>query len=81
MDDPAAQPHPPQARGRRSRHHARRDSPEHKLAVLRERLLTEAGAIGTAGDWAGALQAAARLPGESFANILLIEAQRAGATR
>jgi DNA primase len=51
-----------------------------KSAVLRERLLAEAGAVRTSGDWARCLAAAARLPGESFANVLLIEAQRPGAT-
>jgi DNA primase len=51
-----------------------------RLAVLRERLLSAAGAIRTAGDWERALRAVARLPGESFANVLLIEAQRPGAT-
>lgn len=54
--------------------------PGHKLAVLRERLLSAAGAIRGAEDWTAALHAVARLPGESFANILLIEAQRPGAT-
>jgi DNA primase len=54
--------------------------PVHRLAVLRERLLAEATAIRTAGDWERSLRAAARLPGESFANILLIEAQQPGAT-
>jgi DNA primase len=58
----------------------RGDSPERKLAVLRELLLSTAGAVRTAEDWARSLRAAARLPGESFANIILIEAQRPGAT-
>ena len=53
---------------------------EQKLAALRERLLAEAGTIRTAGDWERCLRAAARLPGEGFANILLVEAQRPGAT-
>ncbi|WP_246115860.1 hypothetical protein [Trebonia kvetii] len=51
-----------------------------KLEVLRERLLVEAASIRTAGDWERCLRIAARLPGESFANILLVEAQRPGVT-
>jgi DNA primase len=39
-----------------------------------------AAAVRTGEDWGRALQAAARLPGESFPNILLIEAQRPGTT-
>ena len=59
---------------------ASRISGGQRLAALRERLLAEAGAIRTAGNWERCLRAAARLPGEGFANILLIEAQRPGAT-
>jgi len=59
---------------------ASRISGGQKLAALRERLLAEAGTIRTAGDWERCLRSAARLSGEGFANILLIEAQRPGAT-
>jgi DNA primase len=59
---------------------ASRISGGQRLAALRERLLAEAGAIRTAGNWERCLRAAARLPGEGFANILLIEAQQPGAT-
>ena len=48
--------------------------------MLRDRLQAEAGALGTAGAWAACLRTAARLPGESFANILLICARQPGAT-
>jgi hypothetical protein len=56
------------------------DGREQKLATLRERLLAEAAAIRTAPDWARCLRMAARLPGTSFANILLIQARRPDAT-
>ncbi|HEV3294543.1 MAG TPA: hypothetical protein VG123_36640, partial [Streptosporangiaceae bacterium] len=61
----------------------RRESEEdrqRKLAALRARLHEEAQAVHTPEDWARCLRLAARLPGESFANILLISAQRPGAT-
>lgn len=50
------------------------------LAALRVRLHEEAQAVRTPEDWARCLRLAGRLPGESFANILLISAQRPGAT-
>jgi DNA primase len=53
---------------------------EQKLAVLLDRLQGEAGALGTAGAWAACLSTAARLPGESFANIVLVTARQPGAT-
>jgi DNA primase len=55
------------------------NDPARKLAVLRERLLSLAEAIRTAEDWQRSLRAAARLPAESFANVLLIEEQKPGA--
>jgi DNA primase len=55
------------------------DDREQKLAVLRTRVQAEAGEIRTAADWARSLDAAARLR-ESFANSLLILAQRPDAT-
>ena len=60
--------------------HGNDDGREEKLAALRERLLAEAGAIRTAADWARCLRTAARLPGTSFANILLIQARQPDAT-
>ena len=53
---------------------------QRKLAALRDRLHQEAQAVRTPEDWASCLRLAARLPGESFANILLISAQQPGAT-
>jgi DNA primase len=50
-----------------------------RLPALRARLHTEAGALRTPGDWAACLRLAALMPGEDFANILLISAQRPGA--
>lgn len=55
------------------------DDREQGLAVLRARVQAEAGGIRTAADWARSLDAAARLR-ESFANSLLILAQRPDAT-
>lgn len=51
-----------------------------KLAGLRARLHEEAQALRTPGDWARCLRVAALLPGESFANVLLISSQQPGAT-
>jgi DNA primase len=59
---------------------ARGEPGKPKLEVLREQLIAEAASIRTAADWERCLRAAAHLPGESFANILLVEAQRPGAT-
>ena len=64
---------PGQAREREEDH-------QRKVADLRARLHEEAQALRTPGDWARCLHVAARLPGESFANILLISSQRPGAT-
>jgi DNA primase len=82
VDDPARQPPPrSQAPGQQQpRTLPGADGPERKLAALREQLLAVAAAVRTSEDWGRTLQAAARLPGESFANILLIEAQRPGTT-
>ena len=55
------------------------DDREQKLDALRTRVQAEAGGIRTADDWARSLQAAALLR-ESFANSLLILAQRPDAT-
>ena len=75
MDDPsAALPLP--VPGQRDSE----DDRQRKLAALRVRLHEEAQAMRTPEDWARCLRLAARLPGESFANILLISAQRPGAT-
>ena len=53
---------------------------EQRLAALRIRLQAAAQDVRTAEDWARCLQAAARLPAETWANVLLISAQRPGAT-
>ena len=58
----------------------REEDRQRKLAALRARLHEEAQALRTPGDWARCLHVAARLPGESFANILLISSQQPGAT-
>ncbi len=53
---------------------------ERALGALRARLHDDAQALRTPGDWGACLGLATRLPGEDFANILLIHAQRPGAT-
>jgi DNA primase len=52
-----------------------------KLGALRGRLNQAAQALRTPGDWAACLNLAARLPGQDWGNILLINAQRPGATQ
>jgi len=63
---------------------AQRDGPdagrERTVARLRERAAGQARALVTGEDWAAILHLAARLPGWSFTNVLLIAAQRPGAT-
>ncbi len=68
-------------------HGAQRDQPhprggdhEQKLAALRTRLLAQVRAIRTGEDWAAWLRLAAQLRGQRFLNVLLIAAQRPGAT-
>ena len=61
--------------------HEREDNRQENPGVLRARLHDAAQALRTSGDWAACLRLAARLPGEDFANILLIHAQRPGATQ
>ena len=58
----------------------REENRECTLGALRARLHDDARALRTPGDWEACLRLAARLPGEDFANILLIHAQRPGAT-
>ena len=53
---------------------AARDGPQ-LLAALTGRLHERAASLGAAGDWAECLQLAARMPGHSFANILLLSAR------
>jgi DNA primase len=57
----------------------REEERRQRLPALRARLRREAGALRTPGDWAARLRLAALMPGEDFANILLISAQRPGA--
>jgi DNA primase len=59
----------------------RDDDRRAKLGALRDQLHQAAQALRTAGDWAACLSLAARLPGQDWGNILLIGAQRPGATR
>jgi DNA primase len=49
---------------------------EQRLAALRIRLQEAAQQIRTADDWARCLRAAARLPAETWANVLLISSRR-----
>jgi len=58
----------------------REEDRQRKLASLRARLHDEAQALRTPGDWARCLHVAARLPGETFANIVLISSQHPDAT-
>src|SRR5579859_2634570 len=59
----------------------REEDRQRNVADLRARLHEQAQALRTPGDWARCLHVAARLlPGESFANILLISSQRPAAT-
>jgi DNA primase-like protein len=67
-------PHQPGQAGERE------ENRQHVLGALRERLHDDARALRTPGDWGACLRLAARLPGEDFANILLIRSQRPGAT-
>jgi DNA primase len=59
---------------------SRRNESQGELAALRARLLGDAQTLRTPGDWASCLRLAALMPGEDFANILLIASQRPGAT-
>lgn len=60
--------------------HEREADRQHKLAMLRTRLHEAADSIRTTADWDKCLRLAARMPGEDFANILLIHSQRPNAT-
>src|SRR5258708_35752860 len=53
---------------------------QREVASLRARLHDEAQRLCTPADWARCLHVAARLPSQSFANILLISSQQPGAT-
>ena len=53
---------------------------EQRIAALRLRLYETAGQIRSAGDWTGYLRAAARLHGETWANVLLISSRIPDAT-
>lgn len=58
----------------------REDERQQKLTALGTRLHENAQALRTSGDWAARLRMAALMPGEDFANILLISSQQPGAT-
>jgi DNA primase len=58
----------------------RSEDRERRLATLRVRLQETAQAIRTAEDWTRCLRIAAQLPGESWANILLISSRMPDAT-
>ena len=66
----------PAAAGRPSQDEDR----EQRIAALHIRLHETAGQIRTAGDWARYLRAAARLHGETWANVLLISSRIPDAT-
>jgi DNA primase len=61
-------------------HHTRPEDNEQRLAALRIRLQETAREIRTAEDWNRCLRATARLPGESWANVLLIASRIPDAT-
>jgi DNA primase len=61
--------------------HKREENRAQRLAALQARMQQQAGEIRTARDWATCLRAAAQLPGENWANVLLISFQRPGATQ
>ena len=56
------------------------ESREQRLAALRIRLQAAAQDVRTAADWTRRLQTAAQMPTETWANVLLISAQRPAAT-
>jgi DNA primase len=58
----------------------REEDRKQRLAALRIRLYEVAQDVHTAEDWARCLRAVARLPGENWANVLLISSQKPGAT-
>ena len=53
---------------------------EQRIAALRIRLHETAGQIRSAADWSGYLRVAARLHGETWANVLLISSRIPDAT-
>ena len=60
--------------------HQRDEGREQRLAALRSRLQGAAREVRTPEDWTRCLQAAARLPAETWANVLLISSRRPDAT-
>src|ERR1035438_6041104 len=66
----------PAAAGRPSQDEDR----EQRIAALRIRLHETAGQIRSAGDWSGYMRTAARLHGETWANVLLISSRIPDAT-
>ncbi len=54
--------------------------PQRKLAELQVLLHAELAALFSGEDWTRLLRMAAELPGQSFTNVVLIGAQRAGTT-
>src|ERR1035438_10239792 len=61
-------------------HRAREEDRQRKIAGLHDRALGQIRELRTGEDWADWLRLAARFPGQSFANIMLIAAQRPDAT-
>jgi antirestriction factor ArdC-like protein len=53
---------------------------QRKIAALHDRALAQIRELRTGDDWAACLRLAARFPEQSFTNIMLIAAQRPGAT-
>src|SRR6266498_5910198 len=58
----------------------REEDRQRAVGELRERAAERVRALVTGEDWAACLRLAARLPGWSFTNIMLIAGQRPGAT-
>jgi DNA primase len=59
---------------------AREEYRQRKIAALDDHALRQIRELRTGEDWAGWLRLAARFPGQSFTNIMLIAAQRPDAT-
>src|ERR1022692_4445279 len=59
---------------------AREEDRQRKVAALHDRALGQIRELRTGEDWAHCLRLAARFPGQSFTNIMLIAAKRPDAT-
>ncbi len=70
----------PSGRQAADQRRVRDEERQRKIAALHDRAFTQIRELRTGDDWAGCLRLAARFPGQSFTNIMLIAAQRPGAT-